>query len=294
MVIRAAADRPDHVRLGGARCAGDYASGIVEPVYRSIVGLARTVFFAQGLKFDVRGAERIPAAGGAVIAINHTGYMDFTYAGLPARTPKRYIRFMAKKEVFDNGVSGPIMRALRHIPVDRSAGADSYKAAVEYLRRGELVGVYPEATISRSFEIKGFKSGAARMAIEAGVPIIPMVIWGAQRVWTKGYPKRLGRTNTPIRIAVGEPIQPPHPEGDISEAAATLTDRLRETMQQMLAELQQGYEHEPGAYWVPARLGGGAPTLEEADAMDAADAAAKAARAEAAKRDSAASDGTEG
>ncbi|WP_019931931.1 1-acyl-sn-glycerol-3-phosphate acyltransferase [Nocardia sp. BMG111209] len=251
----------------------------MEPVYRTIIGLARTVFFAQGLKFDVRGAERIPATGGAVIAVNHTGYLDFTYAGLPVRTPKRYIRFMAKKEVFDHGVSGPIMRALKHIPVDRGAGADSYQAAVGYLRRGELVGVYPEATISRSYEIKGFKSGAARMAIESGTPIIPMVIWGAQRVWTKGYPKRLGRTNTPISIAVGEPIRPPVVEGDdIGAAAAELTERLHSTMQDMLLELQKDYQHEPGAYWVPARLGGSAPTLEEADALDAAEAQARADR----------------
>ncbi|RDI61674.1 lysophospholipid acyltransferase family protein [Nocardia pseudobrasiliensis] len=252
----------------------------MEPVYRTIIGLARTVFFVQGLKFDVKGAENVPAEGGAVIAINHTGYMDFTYAGLPARTPKRYIRFMAKKEVFDDKISGPIMRALKHIPVDRSAGADSYKAAVDYLRRGELVGVYPEATISRSFEIKEFKSGAARMAIEAGVPIVPMVIWGAQRVWTKGYPKRLGRTNTPIAIAVGEPIQPPVVEsgGSIAEPAAELSRELRSVMQDLLLELQKDYVHEPGAYWVPARLGGAAPTLEQADAMDAAEAAEKAAK----------------
>lgn len=251
----------------------------MEPVYRTIIGLARTVFFAQGLKFEVSGDEHIPATGGAVIAINHTGYMDFTYAGLPARTPKRYIRFMAKKEVFDDKISGPIMRALKHIPVDRAAGADSYQAAVEYLRRGELVGVYPEATISRSFEIKEFKSGAARMAIEADVPIIPMVIWGAQRVWTKGHPKRLGRTNTPISIAVGEPLPPPAvTDGDIAAAAAELTATLRTTMQELLAGLQQNYAHEPGAYWVPARLGGSAPTLAEADAMDAAEAAEKAAR----------------
>ena len=243
----------------------------MEPVYRTIIGLARTVFFVEGLKFSVKGAEHIPARGGAVLAVNHTGYMDFTYAGLPVRTPKRYIRFMAKKEVFDNNISGPIMRALKHIPVDRAAGADSYKAALEYLRKGELVGVYPEATISRSFEIKAFKSGAARMAIESDVPIIPIVIWGAQRVWTKGFPKRLGRTNTPISIAVGAPIQPYEP-------AAELTAELRSIMQAMLLDLQQDYVHEPGAYWVPARLGGSAPTLEEADAMDAAEAEEKAAR----------------
>ncbi|MDF3304958.1 lysophospholipid acyltransferase family protein [Rhodococcus sp. T2V] len=241
----------------------------MEPVYRTVIGIARTVFALEGLKFTVKGDQHIPATGGAVIAINHTGYMDFTYAGLPARRVKRYVRFMAKKEVFDNKISGPIMRALKHIPVDRAAGSDSYKAAVDFLRRGELVGVYPEATISRSFEIKEFKSGAARMAIEANVPIVPMVIWGAQRVWTKGFPKRLGRTNTPISIAVGEPIQP-------FEPASELTEKLHSTMTTMLADLQQGYDHPAGEYWVPARLGGSAPTLDEANKMDAADAEAKA------------------
>ena len=243
----------------------------MEPVYRSVIGIARTVFAFEGLKFEVEGEDHIPATGGAVIAVNHTGYMDFTYAGLPPRRVKRYIRFMAKKEVFDNKISGPIMRALKHIPVDRGAGAESYKSAVQSLRNGELVGVYPEATISRSFEIKEFKSGAARMAIEAGVPIIPTVIWGAQRVWTKGYPKRLGRTNTPISIAVGELIAPVGPPNE-------LTDKLRSVMQKMLLELQEGYHHEPGAYWVPARLGGSAPTLEEADKLDAQDLAARAAK----------------
>lgn len=246
----------------------------MEPVYRSVIGIARVVFAFEGLKFQVEGEENIPATGGAVVAVNHTGYMDFTYAGLPPRSVKRYIRFMAKKEVFDNKISGPIMRALKHIPVDRGAGAESYKAAVADLRAGELVGVYPEATISRSFEIKEFKSGAARMAIEAGVPIIPTVIWGAQRVWTKGFPKRLGRTNTPISIAVGAPIDPVGPPN-------VLTEKLHSTMQEMLLKLQEGYEHEPGAYWVPARLGGSAPTLEQANALDAEDAAAKAARREA-------------
>ena len=242
----------------------------MDPLYKTIIGVARTVFAVQGLKFKVSGEENVPATGGAVIAVNHTGYMDFTYAGLPVRTPKRLIRFMAKKEVFDNKITGPIMRNLKHIEVDRVAGADSYQKAVDALRSGELVGVYPEATISRSFEIKEFKSGAARMAIEAGVPIVPIVIWGAQRVWTKGHPKRMGRTNTPISIAVGKPIEP-------FEPASEMTALLRKTMQDLLLELQKDYEHPAGAYWVPARLGGGAPTLEEATALDIAEAEARVA-----------------
>ena len=113
---------------------------------------------------------------------------------------------MAKKEVFDNKVTGPIMRSLRHIEVDRDSGAASFDEACRKLKEGELVGVYPEATISRSFEIKEFKSGAARMAIAADVPIVPHIVWGAQRIWTKGHPKNMWRPKVPISIAVGEPI----------------------------------------------------------------------------------------
>ena len=81
------------------------------------------------------------------------------------------------------------------------------RVAVQRLREGELVGVYPEATISRSFELKGFKTGAARMAGEAGVPIIPMIVWGAQRIWTKDHPRQIGRNNIPITVRVGKPLR---------------------------------------------------------------------------------------
>ncbi len=250
----------------------------VEPFYRTIIGVARTLFAAQGLKFTITGEEHIPATGGAVIAMNHTGYMDFTYAGIPARATKRYIRFMAKKEVFDNKISGPMMRTMRHIPVDRGDAGDSYRLAVQALRAGELVGVFPEETISRSFELKTFRSGAARMALEAGVPVIPMVLWGSQRVWTKGHPKRLGRTNTPITIKVGAPIAPYEP-------AADMTAELHTVMEKMLHEVQQGYTHEPGAHWVPQRLGGSAPSLEEANAEDERVAAERRARKEQARQE---------
>src|SRR6516165_5692659 len=182
----------------------------VEPVYGTVIQLARLIWRIQGLKITVSGEENLPKSGGAVIAINHTGYLDFTFAGFPAYKQGlgRKVRFMAKQEVFDNKITGPIMRGCRHIPVDRSSGAASYEAAVEQLRAGELVGVYPEATISRSFEIKEFKSGAARMAVEAGVPIVPHIVWGAQRIWTKDHPRKLWRPKVPISIAVGEPILP--------------------------------------------------------------------------------------
>jgi 1-acyl-sn-glycerol-3-phosphate acyltransferase len=249
----------------------------VEPVYGTVIALVRTVWRVQGLRFTVIGQENIPATGGAVVAINHTGYLDFTFAGLPTfERGDRKVRFMAKQEVFDNTITGPIMRGCRHIPVDRASGAASYDVAVERLKAGELIGVYPEATISRSFEIKEFKSGAARMAIEANVPIIPHIVWGAQRIWTKGHPKKLWRPKVPITVAVGEPIQPTLP-------APELTALLHSRMQHLLEKVQDSYGPYPGGeFWVPHRLGGGAPTLAEAAQLDAEEAnqraAARAAR----------------
>ena len=246
----------------------------VEPVYATVIRMARLIWRVQGLTFTVSGVQNLPASGGAVIAINHTSYWDFTFAGLPAYKQGlgRKVRFMAKKEVFDHRITGPIMRSLRHISVDRGSGAASFDHACEMLKAGEFVGVYPEATISRSFEIKEFKSGAARMALDAGVPIVPHIVWGAQRVWTKDHPKKMWRPKVPISIAVGEPIPPTLP-------APELTGLLHSRMQHLLERVQDAYgPHPPGEFWVPHRLGGGAPTLAEAARMDAEEAATKAAR----------------
>lgn len=244
----------------------------MEPVYGTVIQLARLTWKLQGLKFTVTGVENLPRTGGAVIAINHTSYFDFTFAGLPAYRQGlgRKVRFMAKREVFDHKITGPIMRSLRHIEVDRAAGADSFDQACQRLKNGEFVGVYPEATISRSFEIKEFKSGAARMAIAAGVPIVPHIVWGAQRIWTKDHPKKMWRPKVPITVAVGEPIQPTLP-------AAELTELLRHRMQHLLERVQESYgPHPPGAFWVPHRLGGGAPSLAEAARLDAEEAVRRA------------------
>lgn len=245
----------------------------MEPAYGTAIFVARQIFRVQGLKITVSGVENLPTSGGAVVAINHTGYLDFMLAGLPAYRQGlgRKVRFMAKQEVFDHKITGPLMRSFRHIPVDRDSGAASYAAAVDNLRAGELVGVYPEATISRSFEIKEFKSGAARMAVEAGVPIIPHVIWGAQRVWTKGHPKKIFRPKVPIQVIVGEPIEP-------TLSIPELTSLLHSRMQHLLIRAQEQYgPHPAGEFWVPRRLGGGAPSLAEAAQMDAEEAAQKAA-----------------
>lgn len=240
----------------------------LEPTYRAIVAVARPAFFGMGYKFTFKGRHHVPRWGGAVMAVNHTAYPDFLFAGMAARRRHRWVRFMAKKSIWSNSKTGPIMRGCKHIPVDRHAGAESYRLAVQALKDGEIVGVYPEATMSRSFEIKELKNGAARMAQEAGVPILPTIVWGAQRIWTKDVPKNIGRTKTPIHVTVGDPIHV-GPNDDV----AAKTEELRAVMKRILDETIAAYPKLEGddLRFLPARLGGTAPTYEEAYEKDLKD-----------------------
>ena len=232
-------------------------------IYGFLVAFFRTYNRFAGHKTIRHGDRRLPADTGAVLAMNHTSCVDFTYIGVDAKIrDKRFIRFMGKIELKKNPVLRWLMWGCRVIPVDRSAGARAYHAAVDELRKGEIVGIYPEATISRSYEIKTFKSGAARMALEADVPIIPSIVWGSQRIAPKGQPRHLGRTKTPVMVSIGDPIPA---VGTVDE----LTAKLHDAMSALLLEVQDAYgPHPQGENWVPARLGGSAPTLEEAAAMD--------------------------
>jgi 1-acyl-sn-glycerol-3-phosphate acyltransferase len=243
---------------------------MVEPTYRTLEILAQMAMLATGTRITYCGEENVPRRGGAVVTINHTSYVDFLPAALVMERRGRRLRFMIKAEMQQVKVVNFLIKHTGTIPVDRGAGAGAYAVAVQRLREGELVGVYPEATISRSFELKEFKTGAARMAIEAGVPIVPVIVWGAQRVWTKDHPRKIGRGKVPISVQVGAPLRA---GDDIAGTDAA----LRESMTTLLHRVQENYSSPSGAYWVPRRLGGGAPTTAEAAQIEADEAAAKAA-----------------
>ncbi|HET6290428.1 MAG TPA: lysophospholipid acyltransferase family protein, partial [Amycolatopsis sp.] len=232
-----------------------------------VIMAAKLMFRVLDNRVRVEGTEHIPSTGGAVIACNHVSYLDFIFCGLGAQPAKRLVRFMAKKEIFGNRIAGPLMRGMHHISVDRGAGLASYREAVERLKAGEVVGVFPEATISRSFTVKDIKSGAVRMAAEAGVPVVPMALWGTQRLWTKGRPKDLTKRHVPISILVGEPM---HPKAD--EDAEILSKDLRVRMSALVDRVQADYPAKPDSdderWWLPAHLGGTAPTPEEATKLD--------------------------
>jgi 1-acyl-sn-glycerol-3-phosphate acyltransferase len=228
---------------------------VADLVYPPVVVAIKLFWKYLGLRFDFKGVHHIPPDGGAILSINHVGYLDFALTGTAALPTGRYVRFMAKKEVFDNKLAGPLMRGMHHICVDRSSGSASFVAALRALRAGEIVGIFPEGTISVSFEIKELKSGAVRLAMAAGVPVIPTIVWGSQRIWTKKVKRNLRREKFPITVAFGEPLYFDK-QSDV-EASESL---LRETMIAMLYEVQQKYpDSHQGQRWAPLRLGGSAP-----------------------------------
>lgn len=233
-------------------------------VYPVVIAAAKTWFKLGDVRVQMTGTEHIPSEGGALLAVNHLSFVDYVLAGYPAVQRGRLTRFIAKKEVFDHPVGGPVMRSFHHIAIDRSSGQEGMAEARRYLDAGEVVGIFPEGTISRSFQLQPLKTGAARIAADAGVPLVPIVLWGTQRFLTKGKPRDFGRHKT-VSIEVGAPLHP-----TAADNPNEVTRELQARMEQMLDRLIRSYpaeEQPPGSWWLPAAYGGSAPTPEEAAAM---------------------------
>jgi 1-acyl-sn-glycerol-3-phosphate acyltransferase len=241
----------------------------MEPVFRTLEIVAKALVAATGTQITYQNLQNIPRTGGVVIAINHTSYVDWLPAALAVHYRGRRIRYMIKAEMQQVKVVDFLIKHTKTIPVNRGAGSEAYAEAVRLLRAGEVVGVMPEATISRSFELKDFKTGAARMALEAEVPTVPLIVWGAQRIWTKDHPRNIGRKRIPVIVAAGRPLSP---AGDVEHLDAA----LRDEMTSVLHRVQEEYPHPEGAFWVPQRLGGGAPTVAEAKILEETEKAARA------------------
>jgi 1-acyl-sn-glycerol-3-phosphate acyltransferase len=237
-----------------------------EPIYGAAVAAGLGLFGLWRLKPTATGLEHLPASGGAVLAITHFGYLEFALVEWATwRHNRRHIRFLAKQSVFRKPGVGFLMRGMRHIPVDMKAGADAYEEAVRALGAGELIGVFPEAGVSASFTVRGFKTGAARLAAEAGVPLIPVAVWGGHRLLTKNRKIRnRNRIGVPVQFSFGAPMQV-SPADD----PHAVTEELRGRMERMVDGLQQTYPVDgTGQWWQPRSLGGTAPTPEEAAEAD--------------------------
>jgi 1-acyl-sn-glycerol-3-phosphate acyltransferase len=243
-----------------------------EPVGAATCGPASQGASRRG---NARGPSRPVVPGqGAVVAITHFGYLDFAFAEMLLWWHNRaQVRFLVTQGAADHWLAGPAVSAAGHVVVGYGSGAHAYDAAVARLKEGEYIAVLPEAGVSRSFTVRECKTGAVRMAAEAGVPIIPVSIWGAHRVMTRHHafsPRRAWRA--PVRIHVGAPILPGSlrvPARDARQATARLATTLQDGIDTGIEDFP--LQPAPGAWWMPAGLGGGAPTEEERRRLDEAD-----------------------
>ena len=146
-------------------------------------------------RVELRGTENIPARGGVILVANHESLFD---PWLLALATPRPVRYMAKSELWRYAPVGRALEAFGAFPVERGAGdATAISNAAELLRRGEVLGIFPQGT-SKQLESRPFHRGAARLALATGAPIVPIRLVG-----TRGFPKP-GRP--PAQVIVGEPI----------------------------------------------------------------------------------------
>jgi putative phosphoserine phosphatase / 1-acylglycerol-3-phosphate O-acyltransferase len=185
----------------------------IEP-QKAMLNLTRAAFIPYA-RFDIEGIEHLPDTGAGIIVANHRSYFDPIAMGMLYARHGRPVRFLGKKEVFDAPVVGQVARAMGGIRVERGSGSDEPLAeAALALDAGELVAIMPEGTIPRGpafFDpvLKG-RWGAARLAAMTGAPVIPVGLWGTERVWPRSerLPNVLNVLNPPtITIQVGPPVQ---------------------------------------------------------------------------------------
>lgn len=180
---------------------------------RLALNFAHPVFFPFA-KFKIEGTEHIPTEGAAIIVANHRSYFDAAAIGVAIAQTDRTVRFLGKKEVFDAPLLGQLATAMGGIRVDRGTGSDEpLQAAAEALANGDLVALMPQGTIPRGKAfykpvLKG-RWGAARLAALARVPIIPIGLWGTEKVWPRSarLPNVLNVVTPPtVTIKVGQPL----------------------------------------------------------------------------------------
>lgn len=245
----------------------------MEPWYAATIAIGQAAL--RGLKVTTRvsGEEHLPRSGPVILACAHISYPDFLFVGKAGLARGRRIRFMSRHDVWNVPLVSRAMTHMRHIPVDRTAPAGAYLTARALLDQGEAVCAFPEAGISYSFTVRSMMRGVAALARETGAPVLPVVVWGSQRIYSLGRPvnglsRRLDLTRgRVVDVRFGEPFGVPR-GADLVDTTRLLGHRLTE----MLESVQLLPEHRPGptdyAPWYPAHLGGHAPDRSEARRYD--------------------------
>jgi putative phosphoserine phosphatase / 1-acylglycerol-3-phosphate O-acyltransferase len=233
-------------------------------IQRLALSFTHPLFFPF-VKFDIDGVDNIPASGPAIIVGNHRSYFDPMAMAVTIARTDRTVRFLGKKEVFDAPIVGQIAAFMGGIRVDRGTGSDEpLKAAAEALEAGDMVAVMPQGTIPRGkafFDprLKG-RWGAARLAALTGAPVVPVGLWGTEKVWPRSarLPNVLNIVDPPVvTIRVGAPVilKYQSPDADTKRIMKALMDLLppesrvkREpTSEELAAALPRRYKGDSNA-----------------------------------------------
>lgn len=182
----------------------------MEPAYqlaKAIIKPPMKLWF----RWNVEGLQNIPKDGPAIIAFNHIAFLDPFAAAYIVDSRGRKVRFLGKSELFQDKRIGWILRGAGQIEVRRGTreAPMALDHAVEALRKGEIIVIFPEGTITMDPDLQPMrpKTGAARLALESGVPVIPAALWGTANVWGKGYRKKWWPPRQDLCVRIGEPMQ---------------------------------------------------------------------------------------
>ncbi|MBV7411151.1 1-acyl-sn-glycerol-3-phosphate acyltransferase [Dermabacteraceae bacterium TAE3-ERU27] len=252
-----------------------------EIVYRGIVRLGQGLIALLRARVNYDGLQNLPPdtpAGekrrwfrkatpgtSAVIAISHTSLLDFVFAQWTIyRAQGTHVRYMIALKWANNEFMRAINGWCGHIPVNRAAGAAAYQDAKAKLERGEWVGIFPEGSRNRAIRPHRLRTGAVRLAQETGSPVVPVAVFGGQRILGGGARFKLRNLwRAPVSVVIGVPLYV-GPDEDVQEANARLQQALSDTVDRAIDLFPA--EIPPGAAWMPADRGGSAPTVAEAEA----------------------------
>jgi 1-acyl-sn-glycerol-3-phosphate acyltransferase len=205
------------------------AKGIVKP------------FFHSWFRWNIEGIENIPRSGPALLAVNHISYLDPLAAAYVVDKAKRVPRFLGKSELFADKRIAWILKGAKQIEVKRGTPTApmALDNAIAALRKGEIVVVFPEGTITDDPDLKPMpaKTGAARLALASGVPLIPCALWGTQNIWPKGYAKNWWPPRQDVLARIGEPMEVSGDPGSTDDWR-TVSDRLTEAIEALVASLR--------------------------------------------------------
>lgn len=229
------------------------AAGRTNPfAHRFVVAVLRPLA-KRVMKFSFEGTEHLPASGGFIVCANHLSNMDFLPFGVFLVDHDIPVKFLAKSSLFELPIAGRIIGSAGQIPVFRgtSQAVDSLGAAKEALAAGEVIGIYPEGTLTGDPDLWPMraKTGAGRLALATRVPVIPVAQWGPQNVAGRfrRFPWRLRRTPVVVRAAAPVDLADLYDRADDPGAAREATDRIMARIREILADLRG--EEAPETVW---------------------------------------------